>query len=129
MTWIPTEEEVREVELRELSRDDLQQLGPHYPEVNVGDVGVSANLNSIVAAIRESPQQRVFLLKWKGNSRVPAGVEVAGHIIRWTQHGFVRTLTDDKANDTAGTYDRLVDCGGADGEEHEMLIYISSVPL
>ena len=122
---ISIEEDIQEVSVREMSPGDLEQIAHVYPQVDLGDVDVSAKLNSVIDAVRRSPGQRVFLLKWKGRSRVPAGVAVAGRMIRWTQHGFVRT----RNSDTVGTYDRLVDCGGPNGDEQVMLVYISPTAL
>lgn len=59
-----------------------------------------------------------FLLEWEGN-KIPRGADINGKKVAWTQNGLV---TSDDGVDI-GTYERLVEFGGASGKEQKMLIF------
>lgn len=109
-----------EVEVHELSLNEIWELESKYELVNyISDTEPGSPADGIINAIRNYNPQRIFRVAWKG-SRVPRGVVVAGYSIEWTQNGVVNF----RDNDYFGTYDRLVDRGGEEGDEHLMLIYL-----
>lgn len=58
-----------------------------------------------------------YLLRWKG-SKIPRGAKVGDVPIAWTQHGIVRGAD----GQTLGYYERTIEWGGPDRDEHEMVI-------
>jgi hypothetical protein len=74
----------------------------------------------LMRLFRGREQCRAFLLTWQ-DVRVPVGAEVAGHVIRWTQHGLVR----DDNDDIIGTYFRLAD----EARERQMLVFVQPTML
>lgn len=58
-----------------------------------------------------------FTLHWTG-SKIPRGYKVNGVEIGWTQHGLVTGVN----GEDLGTYDRTIEWGGPNHDEHEMVI-------
>lgn len=114
------------VEVQEITNEQVKrEVSEYNPRgVNLGgkhDASAAvaeANVNELIGRIRES-EGRKFLLVWEGN-KVPRGAHVLEHERSWTQNGEVRTTS----RETIGTYDRLVEFGGASGTEQKMLIYL-----
>jgi len=90
-------------------------FGPNPPE-HLKEV--EGRINFMLDRLKELAE-KVFVLSWKGSSRVPQGVLVEGRKIHWTQHG--RVL--DENGDTIGYYDQVRDCEGESGDERQMVIY------
>jgi hypothetical protein len=86
--------------------------------VNLGDVKLNETVNRMIAHCRESAR-KIFHLKWEGN-KIPYGAVIEGTEIAWTQNGQVTGV----GGKTIGTYDRLVEFGGATGKEQQMLIFV-----
>lgn len=109
------------VEVHELSLEELWDLESEYELKNyVSPDEPHPRAGDVMNEIRNYSPHRVFRLFWKGSSRVPKGVSVGGYTIQRTQNGVV-TFSD---HDYFGTYDRLLDRGGEDGNEHLMLVYL-----
>ena len=109
----PTNIELREI-MFDAELDHLKQV--HPPAV---DHGLIPEVRQLVGAIKERSCRR-FDLIWTG-SKVPRGVELPTGTIAWTQHGIVRS--DD--GEQIGTYDRIEEWGGPDGDQHRMIVYVS----
>ena len=78
-----------------------------------------SKLNDLICSVRKHGG-RTFILDWEGD-RTPRGARVLNHEIEWTQHGQIRIASVEKI----GTYDRLVESGGASGKAQKMLVYLS----
>lgn len=97
------------------------------------DLGGKYNFEALIAEIRvDALLQKcieacnyVFLLKWRG-SKVPRGAVIGGHKIIWTQHGKIMTGEEGKpwSGKHIGYYQRLIEFGGKDQDEHLMLAYL-----
>jgi hypothetical protein len=86
--------------------------------VDLGDEKVSGNLNRILQAMSRRPS-KLFLLKWRGG-KVPHDAVVDGYTVDYTKNGVV----DGRGEGIIGMYDRLVECGGADGQDQLLLVRI-----
>lgn len=104
------------VEVQELTEEEASEL-TSGPNVDLGSPGISDKLNSIIEKIRRSRGTKIFLLKWTGD-KVPRLADLDGHVITRTQNGIVQSF-----GRWIGTYDRLVECGGEDGKEQQMLVF------
>ncbi|MEX2033518.1 MAG: hypothetical protein WD889_03115 [Candidatus Colwellbacteria bacterium] len=105
------------VEVRELTEEEASKL-TSGPDVDLGSARVSGMLNSILGETRKSRGTKIFLLTWTGD-KVPSGIELDGRVITWTQNGVVQSH-----GAWIGTYDRLVECGGEEGKEQQMLVFL-----
>ncbi len=85
---------------------------------NLGDPVLNLVTNDLLRKMRDS-SKKTFHLKWEGG-KIPRGAVVEGVTIGWTQHGVV-TGTN---GENIGTYERMVECGGKDQVNQEMLIFI-----
>lgn len=117
-----------EVHVIEITRERDQLITTNQPQLvdlgvnNISELLIETDSNSLLQKLRQGSTGRIFLVIWKGtSSRVPHGVQILDHKIDWTQHGVARNT--DGVN--IGFYDRLIDCGGEDGKEHKMLIYLN----
>ena len=86
--------------------------------VNLGDIELNETANRTITRWRERAS-KIFHLKWEGN-KIPRGAVVEGVEIAWTQNGQVTGI----GGQMIGTYDRLVEFGGASGKEQQMLIFV-----
>lgn len=114
------------VTVREITRDELEQVGadqqPKDVSLGGGHTMAADQLNGLRRRIAQDPNTRLFLLSWQGN-KIPRGANILGYEVVWTQNGAVNT------NDgPIGTYDRLVEFGGATSKEQVMLCYIYAKP-
>lgn len=85
---------------------------------NLGDAITNLVVNDYLRKMRES-SKKTFHLKWKGG-KVPSGAVIEGVEIGWTQHGRVIGIN----GETIGTYERMVECGGEEQKDQEILIFI-----
>ena len=103
----------------------LELTGDHQvsPSPNLGENKrlESALIAAMLRGLNEGPTGRTFLVSWKGEIRVPQ-LELAGHQISWTQHGVV----SNQEEEMIGSYERLQDLDGPNGDENAMLIKIWS---
>ena len=114
------------IEVREITDEEVKQLKQRYNPrgVNLGGThSVSAaitevNMNDLIDGIRKFGGRK-FLLTWEG-SKIPRGAHVLDHEIGLTRYGRVLTTS----GKTTGTYDRLVEFGGAVRKQQKMLIYL-----
>jgi hypothetical protein len=97
---------------------NTSQAGEKGKGVNLGDAKLDETTNGIIARWRKRAK-KIFHLKWEGN-KIPEGAIIEGTEIAWTQNGQV-TGVDGKM---IGTYDRLVEFGGASGKEQQMLVFV-----
>ena len=97
---------------------NASQVEEKGKELVLGDPKIDAIVNDLVADWRGSAR-KIFHLKWEG-SKIPRGAMIEGSTIQWTQNGEV-VSSDGK---TIGTYQRLVEFGGASGNEQQMLIFV-----
>jgi len=86
--------------------------------VNLGDAKLNETANELIARWRERAK-KVFHLKWEGN-KIPRGAVIEGTEIGWTQNGQVTGV----GGEMIGMYDRLVEFGGASGNEQQMLVFV-----
>ena len=119
------------VEVQEITDELVEQLtqehghrgvnlgGAHDPSASIAEAGV----NDLIGRIRKLGGRR-FLLVWEG-SKIPRDARVLDYEIGWTQNGRVRTTS----GEDIGTYDRLVEFGGAGGKQQKMLIYLYPTKL
>jgi len=61
--------------------------------------------------------KNVFVMEWKG-SKVPRKGRISDKEIGWTQHGMITSTNSEHL----GTYERLIEFGGANQDEHVMVI-------
>ena len=86
--------------------------------VDLGDETTNSNVNKILSAMRHHAN-KVFHLQWEGN-KIPRGALIEGAEIAWTQNGMV----SGSKGENIGTYERLVEFGGASGKEQQMLVFV-----
>ena len=122
----------------EVKRGEIEYLitefDPNEPYTPSTDVGVALaetaaeqkralrineSLNALLLARRERATSG-FLVEWKYPTRVPKGIILGKHVVRWTQHGLV------KGGDGSyvGTYERIRDLDGPDRDENLMAIFL-----
>jgi len=94
------------------------------PNVNLGGqtpekLRIQQQVNEFLRA-SASAAKEIFHLEWEGN-KVPRGAVVSGNVVAWTQHGRVVSSTGEEI----GTYERLVEFGGASGRNQQMLVFMS----
>ena len=77
----------------------------------------------LVKEISAQAPKRV-VMKWKG-SKVSRGATIGGIEIAWTQHG--RILGNDHRE--LGHYQRAVEFGGTNGDEHEIVCAVDDVEV
>lgn len=114
-----------QVEVQEITDEQARQLTEEYNPrgVNLGGshsataAAVEANINDLVGRTRKSGRR--FLVTWEGD-KIPQGTHVLNYEIGWTQNGQVTTTS----GEVIGSYDRLVEFGGASGKQQKMLIYL-----
>jgi hypothetical protein len=93
------------------------------------DLGACA-LNDFDTAIKETHLEdrlatyrnhasAVFLVEWRGD-RSPRGVKLGELAIGWTQNGVVTDLE----SRIMGTYEHLVESGGPNGRNQEMVVFV-----
>ncbi|HKX24472.1 MAG TPA: hypothetical protein VJM46_04490 [Candidatus Saccharimonadales bacterium] len=107
------------VTVTEIPLTEATHSGGSGPNVNLGDRAASARLNQLLGASRAQPGTRAFLLSWSGG-KIPRGAQVGSHTVAWTQNGVVNNTNSRQI----GTYDRLVENGGAGGNEQRMLVFL-----
>ena len=98
--------------------------GSFGPEANLGaqnseQIVIQATATGLLRKIAERAKG-IFLLEWEGN-KIPRGAIVCDKRIAWTQHG----LVTGESGKNIGTYERLVEFGGASGKEQKMLVFVS----
>jgi len=103
-----------------LSSQDIGIL--HYND-DLEHGKAAATLENISESISEK-SKRSFRIKWKGISRVPRGAKVADKTINIIQDGSVY----DTQSKVIGTYNRIKDSEGKEGE-NEIVVHILSSPL
>jgi hypothetical protein len=85
--WIVQECEVTEV------------TNANDPDVHLGEdiksILRETDVMSLIGEIRKQQGFRAYLLKWKGNLRVPSGVHAGNCTIGMTQHGIVDGWSDE----------------------------------
>ena len=86
--------------------------------VSLGDAKLNETANGMIVRWRERAR-KIFHLKWEG-SKIPRGAVIEGTEIAWTQNGQVTGV----GGKMIGTYDRLVEFGGASGNEQQMLVFV-----
>lgn len=85
-------------------------------------VDAQTSVPAVASELKEGLQEgsnNIYLLTWHG-SRVPSGLILNGVEIASTQHGTVR----DVEGNLHGTYDRILDCGGEDRKDQQMIAYM-----
>lgn len=107
------------VKVTEIEKRPDGSFGPH---VTLGaqtpeEFGGEIQLNELLGKFA-SLAQKFFLLEWEGN-KIPRGAVVCGHTIDWTQNGIVSSR-----GARIGTYERLVEFGGANHREQKMLVFV-----
>jgi hypothetical protein len=85
---------------------------------NLGDPVANLIMNDLLKKMRES-SKKTFHLKWKGG-KIPRGAIIEGVPIGWTQHGMVIGTN----SEPIGTYERMVEFGGKDQTDQEILIFV-----
>jgi hypothetical protein len=98
--------------LEDLDRN-LDLGGSHSAEA----AKVESALNPLLQELKDSAD-KLYVLHWHG-TRIPRGAQISGKEIGWTQHGIVKSTE----GEIIGYYDRLVDCGGDDGSEQQLIVY------
>ena|SRR3989344_388238 len=109
-----------EVKITKLERRPDGSFGP---EAKLGaqsaeQVAIQATTTGLLCKIAERAKE-IFLLEWDGN-KIPRGAVVCGMSIGWTQHGLVTS----ESGQSIGTYERLVEFGGASHNEQKMLVFV-----
>lgn len=64
-----------------------------------------------------------FVLHWTGH-KIPRGYKVNGVEIGWTQNGLVVGIN----KENLGTYERTLEYGGPNKDEHEMIVVPNKGP-
>ena len=82
----------------------------------VSDRDIPQLAKDLIKKLAET-QSAEYRLRWKG-SKIPRGAKVGEAEISWTQQGIV----SDKNGHRLGYYERRVEFGGPDNDEHEMII-------
>lgn len=111
-------EPIREPNVRLLNPLEVVRLRGQYAPggVNLGNASFDAKVNDALERARAGSQ--TYLVEWEGG-KIPRGASIDGVPIGWTQNGMVSGA----AGEQIGTYERLLEHGGASGQEHKMLIY------
>lgn len=114
-----------EVTIEQLTFEEADQHTDGGTIVLLGDHRTHGVLKtSSHLAVHITKQRRsasaVYLLNWTGN-KIPRGAVVSGHTIGWTQNDLVQ----DRDGNIIGTYERLVEFGGEDGKQQQMVVYLS----
>lgn len=90
--------------------------------VNLGNASLNATINSLLNSSRKDAK-KIFHLKWEGD-KIPRGAVIEGMTIGWTQNGMVNGTDKEDRDANIGTYERLVEFGGATGREQQMLVFV-----
>jgi hypothetical protein len=122
-------EQLPKVTVQEITDEHIEALreGKEPKGIDLGGAhsesarNMEAVMEGLLSESKEK-SERKFLLTWKG-SRIPSGARVLDQEIQWTQNGMV-TTTSGKFGESIGTYERLVDSGGPEGNEQKMLVYL-----
>lgn len=85
---------------------------------NISALISEIQVNSILEKIKKEALS-AYVLNWKGG-KIPYGAEIGGHKVGWTQNGIV----SNEKGEMIGTYDRLMEWGGEDKNEHCMIVFI-----
>ena len=102
--------------LPEMARDFV--LGGPGPKVKLGAIERNERVNSVLHEAAES-SETLWFLRWKG-TKTPHGAALGKTVISHAQNGIVCSVK----GDTIGTYERLVEWGGPDHDEHMMVIWV-----
>src|SRR5690242_2886438 len=89
-------------------------------KVDLGEPSLNDRVNSILDTMKTTSDQ-AYVLRWEGN-KVPRGAVVGSETLSWTQNGCAHNQT----GEIVGTYERLVEFGGASGKEQVMVVYLHS---
>ena len=114
--------------IREVSAAEVAQLrGSHgnwTPNLGGRHSPAASEAEGLLSDLQNQMKDgaRTFLVEWSG-SKIPRGAAIDGVAIAWTQNGMVTGA----GGVDLGTYERLVEFGGASGREHKMLIFASKV--
>ena len=101
--------------LPELARDFV--LGGPGPKVKLGAIERNERVNSVLHKAAES-SRTLWFLRWKG-TKTPHGAVLGETPILYARNGSVCSVQ----GDTIGIYERLVEWGGPDHDEHMMVIW------
>ncbi len=106
----------------EITVTDVTESVPVSDPSKKVDLGGGAERNAMadrLLAMRRQRSQKVFRLSWKGG-KVPEGAVVDGKRVVYTRDGSVIG----GEGSVIGTYDRMLEFGGAKRDEHEMLVFM-----
>ena len=107
------------VHVQEISQERDMIVAADKPKTpDLGKETIEANVGKILTATRKE-QRVVFELTWDG-SKIPRGAEILGEKIGWTQNGVVSS----ENGEIIGTYERIEEWTGSNGDHHKMHVYI-----
>lgn len=87
--------------------------------MNLGDPVRNAQASAVIGALAAN-KTLTQVMKWKG-SKIPRGGKVGNIEIGWSQHDIITG----KNGEQLGFYERLQEFGGANHDEHVMLIRVN----
>ena len=117
-----------EMEIIEITDDTIASLpetaldfifGGPGPRVKLGSIKRDERVSSILHGLAEKAET-LWFLRWKG-TKTPHGAVLGKVAVSHAQNGIVCS----DGGDMIGTYERLVEWGGPNHDEHMMLIWTS----
>ena len=103
--------------LPEMARDFI--LGGPGPRVKLGAIEMDGRVSSLPQGLA-AKSETLWFLRWKG-TKTPHGAVLGEAAVSHAQNGIV---CSDKGY-VIGSYERLVEWGGADHDEHMMVVWAS----
>jgi len=103
--------------LPKMARDFI--LGGPGPRVKLGAIEIDERANSFLQGLA-AKSETLWFLRWKG-TKTPHGAVLGEAAVSHAQDGIVCSTK----GDVIGSYERLVEWGGADHDEHMMVVWAS----
>jgi len=101
--------------------DITDKLGGNLPldrQIKLGDAKLDQIVNTLLNPIKKAIKG-AYLLEWEGG-KIPRGAVVGDKTLAWTQNGFAHG----EDGRMVGTYDRIVEFGGANKQKQIMVVYL-----